>query len=74
MSEGTLKREQHKELVYGLEKLIVRLDTHEEEELIDELQEAEQYLSLVNAERGIEILVAILSRGRYTNTNIGETK
>jgi hypothetical protein len=74
MSKETLEREKHEELVYGLQKLIITLELYEEEALIEDLQQMERYMSLVNCERGIEILVAILSRGRYTNTNIGETK
>jgi hypothetical protein len=63
MSKEVLENEK---LTYGLMSLIVKLDDSEDENLIADIQEAVHELSFLNAERGIEILVAILSKNKYT--------
>ena len=64
----------NRQMAMDLTSLIIKLNDEESEELIDDIQDATRELSFLDAGRGIEILVAILSEGKYTNTNIGEWK
>jgi len=53
-------------LTQGLMSLIVKLDDEYDDNLIADIQKAIRELSFINADRGVEILVAILLKYKYT--------
>ena len=53
-------------LAQGLMSLIVKLDDEYDDNLIADIQKAIGELSFINADRGVEILVAILLKYKYT--------
>ena len=53
-------------LAQGLMSLIVKLDDEYDDNLIADIQKAIRELSFINADRGVEILVAILLKYKYT--------
>jgi hypothetical protein len=74
--------QENRRLVFGLLELINKLDLSEDiphigdrdESLIADLEDAIGHMSDMGEDRGIEILVSMLARGKYDVTYKGETK
>ena len=74
--------EENRRLVFGLLELLNKLEMSEanplmdygDESLIADLEDATRHMTDIGYDRGIEILVAMLSKGKYEVTYKGETK
>jgi hypothetical protein len=74
--------EENRRLVFGLLELINKLEMGEDfpyigdrdESLIADLEDATRHMTDIGYDRGIEILVAMLSKSKYEVTHKGETK
>jgi len=82
MITQTENEQENKGLVFDLMTLVIKLDQADyydtigdyNESLLDSLREGISELSYLGVDRGIEILVSMLVRGKYEVTHKGETK
>ena len=82
MITQTENEQENKGLVFDLMTLVIKLDQADyydtigdyNEILLDSLREGISELSYLGVDRGIEILVSMLVRGKYEVTHKGETK